>query len=169
MTWTKIYLIRLDPFTFSSLQRHDFWSKRKYFEIAKFTSATGMLSVVLQVGKIKIHFGGLLLSALLPCLTRNHDMWWYILLMQMIESPLVLNSHLFSILMHMIPWLLFCQGVGYPLDIVVCSALGADMYDCVYPTRTARFGTALIPEVTHSFRKWHLLGFVWRLSWSSNF
>ncbi|XP_042516280.1 queuine tRNA-ribosyltransferase catalytic subunit 1-like isoform X4 [Macadamia integrifolia] len=25
-------------------------------------------------------------------------------------------------------------------------ALGADMYDCVYPTRTARFGTALIPE-----------------------
>lgn len=39
------------------------------------------------------------------------------------------------------------QGVGYPLDIVVCSALGADMYDCVYPTRTARFGTALVPEV----------------------
>ncbi|KAG6504762.1 hypothetical protein ZIOFF_037109 [Zingiber officinale] len=38
------------------------------------------------------------------------------------------------------------QGVGYPLDIVVCSALGADMYDCVYPTRTARFGTALVPE-----------------------
>jgi hypothetical protein len=28
----------------------------------------------------------------------------------------------------------------------VCSALGADMYDCVYPTRTARFGTALVPE-----------------------
>ncbi|ESW33448.1 hypothetical protein PHAVU_001G070300 [Phaseolus vulgaris] len=25
-------------------------------------------------------------------------------------------------------------------------ALGADMYDCVYPTRTTRFGTALIPE-----------------------
>lgn len=42
------------------------------------------------------------------------------------------------------------QGVGYPLDIVVCSALGADMYDCVYPTRTARFGTALIPEVMTS-------------------
>lgn len=41
----------------------------------------------------------------------------------------------------------FFQGVGYPLDIVVCSALGADMYDCVYPTRTARFGTALVPEV----------------------
>lgn len=29
---------------------------------------------------------------------------------------------------------------------LVCSALGADMYDCVYPSRTARFGTALIPE-----------------------
>jgi queuine tRNA-ribosyltransferase len=35
------------------------------------------------------------------------------------------------------------MGVGYPLDLVVCSALGVDMYDCVYPTRTARFGTAL--------------------------
>ncbi|KAJ8433795.1 hypothetical protein Cgig2_025958 [Carnegiea gigantea] len=40
----------------------------------------------------------------------------------------------------------YVMGVGYPLDIVVCSALGADMYDSVYPTRTARFGTALIPE-----------------------
>lgn len=44
-------------------------------------------------------------------------------------------------------WFYFCQGVGYPLDIVVCSSLGADMYDCVYPTRTARFGSALVPEV----------------------
>ncbi|CAI0447881.1 unnamed protein product, partial [Linum tenue] len=40
----------------------------------------------------------------------------------------------------------YVMGVGYPLDIVVCSALGADMYDCVYPTRTARFGSALTPE-----------------------
>eukprot|EP00898_Chlorokybus_atmophyticus_P003227 jgi/Chlat1/3905/Chrsp26S04019 len=40
----------------------------------------------------------------------------------------------------------YVMGVGYPLDILVCSALGADMYDCVYPTRTARFGTALVPE-----------------------
>jgi tRNA-guanine transglycosylase len=39
----------------------------------------------------------------------------------------------------------YVMGVGYPLDIVVCSCLGADMYDCVYPTRTARFGTALVP------------------------
>ncbi|KAL9331041.1 hypothetical protein ACSQ67_000651 [Phaseolus vulgaris] len=29
---------------------------------------------------------------------------------------------------------------------VLESALGADMYDCVYPTRTTRFGTALLPE-----------------------
>ena len=39
----------------------------------------------------------------------------------------------------------YVMGIGYPLDIVVCSALGADMYDSVYPTRTARFGTALVP------------------------
>lgn len=35
------------------------------------------------------------------------------------------------------------MGVGYPVDLVVCSCLGVDMFDCVYPTRTARFGTAL--------------------------
>ena len=29
--------------------------------------------------------------------------------------------------------------------MVVCTALGVDMYDCVYPTRTARFGVALVP------------------------
>ena len=40
------------------------------------------------------------------------------------------------------------MGVGYPLDLVVCSALGVDMYDCVYPTRTARFGVALVPTGT---------------------
>jgi len=37
----------------------------------------------------------------------------------------------------------YCMGVGYPEDLVVCVALGADMFDCVYPARTARFGTAL--------------------------
>jgi len=40
----------------------------------------------------------------------------------------------------------YVMGVGYALDLVVCSALGADMFDCVYPTRTARFGTALVPS-----------------------
>lgn len=38
------------------------------------------------------------------------------------------------------------MGVGFPLDLVVCTALGVDMFDCVYPTRTARFGTALVPS-----------------------
>ena len=42
----------------------------------------------------------------------------------------------------------YLMGVGYPLDLVVCVALGVDMFDCVYPTRTARFGTALVPEGT---------------------
>jgi queuine tRNA-ribosyltransferase catalytic subunit len=37
----------------------------------------------------------------------------------------------------------YLMGVGYPVDLVVCVALGVDMFDCVYPTRTARFGTAL--------------------------
>lgn len=39
----------------------------------------------------------------------------------------------------------YLMGVGYSLDIVVCVALGVDMFDCVYPSRTARFGTALVP------------------------
>ncbi|WUR03645.1 queuine tRNA-ribosyltransferase catalytic subunit 1 (QTRT1) [Vairimorpha necatrix] len=34
----------------------------------------------------------------------------------------------------------YIMGVGYPEDIVVCVSLGTDMSDCVYPTRTARFG-----------------------------
>ena len=36
------------------------------------------------------------------------------------------------------------MGVGYQVELVVCSALGCDMYDCVFPTRTARFGSALV-------------------------
>jgi tRNA-guanine family transglycosylase len=40
----------------------------------------------------------------------------------------------------------YCMGIGYALDLVVCSALGVDMYDCVFPTRTARFGNALTPK-----------------------
>lgn len=38
----------------------------------------------------------------------------------------------------------YLMGVGYPEDIVVCCALGSDMSDCVYPTRTARFGRAFL-------------------------
>lgn len=38
----------------------------------------------------------------------------------------------------------YLMGVGYPLDMLFSVALGCDQFDCVYPTRTARFGTALI-------------------------
>lgn len=34
----------------------------------------------------------------------------------------------------------YVMGVGYPEDVVVSICLGSDMSDCVYPTRTARFG-----------------------------
>ena len=44
------------------------------------------------------------------------------------------------------------MGVGYPLDLVVCVALGVDMFDCVFPTRTARFGKALVPEGSLNLR-----------------
>jgi len=38
----------------------------------------------------------------------------------------------------------YCMGVGYALDLIVLVSLGVDMFDCVYPTRTARFGHALL-------------------------
>ncbi|SCM19810.1 queuine tRNA-ribosyltransferase, putative [Plasmodium berghei] len=37
----------------------------------------------------------------------------------------------------------YIMGIGYLMDILFCSILGYDMYDCVYPSRTARFNTAL--------------------------
>jgi len=46
-----------------------------------------------------------------------------------------------------IPWdkPRYVMGVGYPVDLVVCSALGMDMFDCVYGTRMGRFNIALLP------------------------
>jgi queuine tRNA-ribosyltransferase len=41
----------------------------------------------------------------------------------------------------------YLMGVGYDIDLVVCVALGVDMFDCVFPTRTARFGVALTTGV----------------------
>ncbi|XP_060517767.1 queuine tRNA-ribosyltransferase catalytic subunit isoform X2 [Cylas formicarius] len=38
----------------------------------------------------------------------------------------------------------YLMGVGFAVDLVVCCALGVDMFDCVFPTRTARFGCALL-------------------------
>ncbi|KDQ57475.1 hypothetical protein JAAARDRAFT_35187 [Jaapia argillacea MUCL 33604] len=37
----------------------------------------------------------------------------------------------------------YVMGVGFAEDLLVCAALGVDMADCVFPTRTARFGVAL--------------------------
>ncbi len=36
----------------------------------------------------------------------------------------------------------YLMGVGFPEDIILCTCLGIDMFDCVYASRTARFGTA---------------------------
>lgn len=46
----------------------------------------------------------------------------------------------------------YCMGVGYTDDVVVCVALGVDMFDCVFPTRTARFGHALTSHGTLNLR-----------------
>jgi queuine tRNA-ribosyltransferase len=40
----------------------------------------------------------------------------------------------------------YLMGVGHPEDLVAAIGLGVDLFDCVYPTRTGRFGYALIPE-----------------------
>lgn len=40
----------------------------------------------------------------------------------------------------------YLMGVGFPEDLVLCSALGVDMFDCVYASRTARFGTVLTDQ-----------------------
>ena len=44
------------------------------------------------------------------------------------------------------------MGVGYPDDLLVSIALGADMFDCVWPTRTARFGNAITSTGTLNLR-----------------
>ncbi|KAK5163243.1 uncharacterized protein LTR77_010829 [Saxophila tyrrhenica] len=46
----------------------------------------------------------------------------------------------------------YVMGVGYPEDILVSVALGADMFDCVWPTRTARFGNGITAEGTFNLR-----------------
>jgi tRNA-guanine family transglycosylase len=45
------------------------------------------------------------------------------------------------------------MGVGFAIDLVVCSALGVDLFDCVYPTRTARFGVALCDKGQLNLKK----------------
>lgn len=38
----------------------------------------------------------------------------------------------------------YLMGVGHPEDLVASIGLGVDLFDCVYPTRTGRFGYALV-------------------------
>lgn len=47
----------------------------------------------------------------------------------------------------------YVMGVGFPDDLVVSVALGADMFDCVWPTRTARFGNAVTSIGTLNLRQ----------------
>lgn len=37
----------------------------------------------------------------------------------------------------------YLMGVGTPEDLLACIAVGVDLFDCVYPTRSARHGLAL--------------------------
>ena len=46
----------------------------------------------------------------------------------------------------------YVMGIGFPEDLVVSVALGADMFDCVWPTRTARFGAAITRHGVFSMR-----------------
>ncbi|GKT85527.1 LOW QUALITY PROTEIN: queuine tRNA-ribosyltransferase [Colletotrichum tofieldiae] len=48
----------------------------------------------------------------------------------------------------------YVMGIGYPEDLVVSVALGADMFDCVWPTRTARFGNAITKNGVINVRNW---------------
>lgn len=47
----------------------------------------------------------------------------------------------------------YVMGIGFPEDLVVCVALGADMFDCVWPTRTARFGAAITRHGVFNMRQ----------------
>ena len=42
----------------------------------------------------------------------------------------------------------YLMGVGYPIDLVVCVAMGVDMFDCVLPTRSGRTGQAFTSRGT---------------------
>lgn len=40
----------------------------------------------------------------------------------------------------------YVMGVGHPIDLLVCVAMGCDQFDCVWPTRIARCATALVRD-----------------------
>jgi queuine tRNA-ribosyltransferase len=47
----------------------------------------------------------------------------------------------------------YVMGVGYPEDLMTAALMGADMFDCVFATRTARFGSAFTRYGTIKVRK----------------
>lgn len=47
----------------------------------------------------------------------------------------------------------YFMGLGDPIGIVECVALGVDMFDCVLPTRLARHGTVLTDEGKYNLRR----------------
>ena len=47
----------------------------------------------------------------------------------------------------------YVMGVGYPEDLMTAALMGADMFDCVFATRTARFGSAFNKYGTIKVRK----------------
>ena len=49
----------------------------------------------------------------------------------------------------------YLMGVGYPVDLVVCACLGVDMFDCVFASRTARFGQAITKHGFLRIKKEH--------------
>ena len=58
---------------------------------------------------------------------------------------------MYAMLEAIMPWMptdrpRYLMGVGTPDHLVECSIRGVDMFDCVYPTRVARNGTALTSE-----------------------
>ena len=50
------------------------------------------------------------------------------------------------------------MGVGYPVDLVVCSCVGVDMFDCVMPSRNGRHGMLFTSEgiINIKNEKWHM-------------
>lgn len=50
----------------------------------------------------------------------------------------------------------YLMGVGTPIDLLECIALGVDMFDCVMPTRNARHGMLFTSEGTINIKnkKW---------------
>ena len=79
------------------------------------------------------------------CQKINRDISWlcdfYVVFCFIYEK----NEHLLNSILLFFFFFATKQGVGFAVDLVVCTCLGVDMFDCVYPSRTARFGTALVP------------------------